>query len=268
MTARRASMITSWPRAIASGLYRILRLIVETYRLGFTAWKLAPLFVAIAALTEFAQHVVEIRIGMFTSLAAAKALQNDALRWDFGYVKVAGVVLTILLVGRFWGVGSSPRRTLRMSLANVAQVLLAIALLAASTFLLASPRFALPGSSDIIRDVAGWVIQGGLILWLGARLFEIPGLTLRRSFTEYFPSIAVMLLLFVAAMLPAQVPHRFAHQIVLGQPAVTTWIIMALDAVLIGTMAALGGSALYLGCRCGLTWRGWKPFAEPSQCRR
>ena len=255
--------VASWPVAIVRGAWRIVRLIGETYRLGFTAWRLAPFFAAIAAITEFAQHAVEIRLGMFASLASFRALQNDPLRWDAGYAKFAGVVITILLVGRFWGVGRSRRRALHVSPADIGRVLIAIALLAGSTVLLASPRFALPGWLDIVRGVAGWVIQGGLILWLGAVLFNVPGLTLRRSFTDYFPSAVVMLLLFLSGMLPAQIPHRLAHDVALGQPAAIVWILMALDALIVGTMAALGGSALYLGSRCGLTWRGWRPIDEP-----
>ena len=145
---------------------------------------------------------------------------------------------------------------------RISQALLAVALLAGSTFLLASPRFALPGSLDVVREISGWILQCGLILWLGAILFDISGLTLRRAFTTYFPSAIVVLLLFVAAMLPAQVPHRFAHSIVLGQPAAIAWAIMAIDALVVGTMAALGGSALYVGCRSGLTWRGWRPLDD------
>ena len=254
--------IASWPAAIVRGVWRIARLIGETYRLGFTAWRLAPLFVAVAALTEFAQHVVEIRLGMFASRASFRALQNDPLRWDAGYAKFAGVILTMLLVARFWGVGRSWRRTLHLPLANIGRARAALVLLAVSTFLLASPRFALPGSLDIVRGVAGWVIQSGLILWLAAILFSLPGPTLRQSFTDYFPSAVVMLLLFLAGMLPAQIPHRFAHDIALGQPTAVVWLLVAIDALIVGTMAALGGTGLYLGSRCGLTWRGWRPIGE------
>ncbi len=266
MTTLSADQRVSWPTAIARGvrgLWRIVRLIGETYRLGFTAWRVAPLFVAVAAATEFAQHVIEIRLGMFASLASFKALQNDPLRWDFGYAKFAGVMITLLLIGRFWGVGRSWRRTLHMPAADIGRALLCIALLAGSTFLLASPSFALPGAFDFVRQITGWVVQCGLILWLCGVLFATPGLTLRRSFTDYFPSAIVMLLLFVAGMLPAQIPHRFLHHIALGQPAAVTWALMALDALVVGTMAALGGSGLYLGSRCGLTWRNWRPFREP-----
>lgn len=262
MTAPSAAAITSWLSAITRGSWRVLRLIGKTYRLGFAAWRLAPAFVAVASIAEFAQHIVEIRLGMFASLASAKALQNDPLRWDFGYAKIAGVVITILLIGRFWGVGRSWRQTVCMPPAVIGKALLAIVLLAGSTFLLASPRFTLPGAVDIIRDVAGWIVQCGLILWLCATLFDVPAVTLRRSFTDYLPSAIVMLLLFGAGMLPAQLPHRLAHHIVLGQPVAITWAIMAIDALVIGTMAALGGSALYLGCKCGLTWRGWRPTEE------
>ena len=63
---------------------------------------LAPAVLALVVIPEFAQHVVEIRIGMFESAEAARSLQNEPTRWAFGYIKIAGLVLTFLAAARFW----------------------------------------------------------------------------------------------------------------------------------------------------------------------
>ena len=63
---------------------------------------LAPAVLALVVIPEFAQHVAEIRLGMFESVEQARSLQNDPTRWAFGYVKIAGLVLTFLAAARFW----------------------------------------------------------------------------------------------------------------------------------------------------------------------
>lgn len=70
----------------------------------------APGLVALAVVPEFMQHVAEIRLGMFESLADARALAIDPTHWAFGYVKLAGFGLAILLLARLWATGGSPRR--------------------------------------------------------------------------------------------------------------------------------------------------------------
>ena len=76
----------------------MLRLILDTYRRGLAAIVLVPGFLLVAAIPEFVQHVAEIRMGMFTSVIAAKAIANSAERWGFGYFKLAGLLLALTLV--------------------------------------------------------------------------------------------------------------------------------------------------------------------------
>ena len=53
----------------------------SVFRDGFRIWILAPIIPALIGLPEFAQHVVEIQIGMFDSREAGQALANDPTRW-------------------------------------------------------------------------------------------------------------------------------------------------------------------------------------------
>ncbi len=68
--------------AIRRGIVQLVRAVLDTYRLGFAAWRAVPGFIAISAIPEFVQHIVEIRLGMFASRDAARALANDPLRWS------------------------------------------------------------------------------------------------------------------------------------------------------------------------------------------
>ena len=77
------------------------------FRDGLRIWLLAPIIPALIVLPEFAQHVVEIQIGIFDSRDAGQALANDPTRWMFGYAKLAGLVFAILATVRFWGARSN-----------------------------------------------------------------------------------------------------------------------------------------------------------------
>ncbi|MFN3511007.1 MAG: hypothetical protein ACK4ZA_06600, partial [Tsuneonella troitsensis] len=44
---------------------------------SFRIWWLAPVIPLIAVLPEFAQHVAEVRLGMFDSIEQARAIAND-----------------------------------------------------------------------------------------------------------------------------------------------------------------------------------------------
>lgn len=239
----------------------IFRAILDTYILGFKAWRLVPGFIAISAVTEFIQHIVEIRLGMFASRDAARALANDSLRWDFGYAKIAGLVIAMILIGRYWAVGRSWRRALFVPLPTIARTLLAVAVFMSTSFLLSSRVFALPTALDVARSVMSFILQTGLIAWIVGIVFEDKTMTLRRAFTERFPAaIVITALFFMAILVPGQFIHGLDHRFALRQPAAVVWALMIFDALVVGTMAALAGSALYVGYRSGLTWRGWRPL--------
>lgn len=247
--------------AIRRGIGQLFRAVIDTYRLGFTAWRAVPGFIAIAAVPEFLQHIVEIRLGMFASRDAARALANDPLRWEFGYAKLTGLVIAMILIGRYWAVGRSWRRALLVPLAVLGRAVIAIAVFVGAGLLLSSNVLALPVTLDVARSIVSMIIQTGLIAWIVGIAFEDGTISLRRAFTERFPSAIVMTALFMLAMLvPGQFIHGLDHRFALGQPAPIVWALMTFDALVVGTMAALAGSALYVGYRSGLTWRGWRPI--------
>lgn len=249
--------------AIWHGIGQLVRAVIDTYRLGFKSWLFVPGFIAISAIPEFVQHIVEIRLGMFASRDAARALANSPLRWEFGYAKLAGLVIAMILIGRYWAVGRSWRRALLVPLPIVGRALLAIAILAAASYVLSPALVALPMTADVARSIVSMIVQTGLFAWIICILFEDRTITLARAFTERFPSAIVMTLLFFVAMLPGQFVHGLDHRFALGRPAAIVWALMTFDALVVGTLAALSGSGFYVGYRSGLTWRGWRPV-DPS----
>lgn len=246
---------------IARGLVHLLRLMLDTYPRGFAVIRLVPGFLLVAAIPEFVQHIAEIRMGMFVSIANAKALSNSALRWDFGYFKLAGLALALILVARFWAKGRSWRAALLIPPRVLGHALIAVGVIVGLGLLLAPERLALPMPLDVTRTILSSLIQTGLFAWAVGIVLEDRTLTLRNVFTERFPSAIVITILFAVGMLPLQVVHGLDHRFALGRPEAIVWALMTWDALLVGVMAMLGGSGIYLGYASGLTWRGWRPIA-------
>ncbi|HEU0045302.1 hypothetical protein [Sphingomonas sp.] len=233
------------------------RALLDTYRLGGRAFVAAPALVVIAIAPEFVQHVVEIRLGMFDSLADARALASDPTRWGFGYVKLAGFGLAILLVARFWALGSVRRAVLMPPLA-IGRLLLALAVVLGTGFLF--ERIAALTTSTALWamiNLLSWTLQMGLTVWLVATLVEDRATTIRTAFTSRLPTAALLLLLLAAAFAPAQMLHGLNHRWALGQPGWLVWTLMVWDSLVVGLLASLTGSALWVGYGSGASWRGW-----------
>lgn len=226
--------------------------LVELYRRGFLLFALAPLIVALVVLPEFLQHVVEIRLGMFESIARARELANDPTRWAFGYVKLTGFLLAILGAARFWNAREQGGRW--WDLRNVAWIRLALGV---ALFVGAS---ALP--EPLHGRVPEWAFQ--LLYWslslatlplllviLGA-LFGENGGSLVAGYLRGWRWLPLLLLLLVAAYGPAMAVHYGLHRLAVGQPAALIWPLMTLDSLVVGLNAALVGGALSLACRA---WR-------------
>lgn len=233
------------------------RAVVETYRLGGRAVKAAPFILAIAVVPEFLQHIAEIHLGMFESIDRFRALANDPLRWGFGYVKVAGFVTAILAVARFWSVGSV-RRTLLIppkTLGRVAAGLI-VGLVVAWPFMWLDKQ-GVSSAINVPLQIVSMVIQGGFLIYVVGALIENASVTPRRAMTSLLPAAIVLSVLAALAFAPAQALHMANHKLALGQPLPIIWALMVFDALWVGLFSALVGSALFVGVRTGLTWKGW-----------
>jgi hypothetical protein len=235
----------------------VARSLFDTYRLGGTMFLVAPAIVAISALPEFAQHVAEILLGMFDSREAARSVADSPVRWGFGYVKIAGLVLAMLLTARFWASGGSVRRAFLVSPMILVRTAAAIAVMVLSGVALDYLARQLPPLAGTVVTLFAAVLQAGLSLWAIAQLLEDREVTLRRSLTTHLPTAALLLLLFAAAMAPAQLLHGLNHRLALGQPDALVWGLMVFDSLLVGLMAVLAGSGFYVAFRAAPTWRGW-----------
>ena len=82
-------------------------------------------------------------------------------------------------------------------------------------------------------------------------------MTPKRAMTSLLPAGIVLSVLAAVAFGPAQALHMANHKLAMGQPLPIVWALMVFDALWVGLFAALVGSALFVGVKTGLTWKGW-----------
>ena len=220
--------------------------LIEQYRKGFALFIVGPLVLALIIIPEFAQHVVEIQIGMFDSREAGKALSNDPTRWAFAYVKLAGLALTFFAAARFWwtrehgGIWWDLRQmhwpnlligtVLFVGIGMVAEPFGAY--LAATPFMLLQIFFSLLSMPMLFYALSG--------------LFGDATVTIKQVMTKSWTYLPLLLLLLAAGFAPAQYLHGMNHAWAFGQHPALVWALMIFDSLVVGLLASLVGSAMYV----------------------
>jgi len=225
----------------------LLDRIWSVLRDGVRIWTLAPLIPALILLPEFAQHVVEIQIGMFESRELGRALSDDLTRWAFGYIKIAGLLLSILATIRFWGAIRHGKPWWNLGSVAWTNVLIAIVLTALTTV----PGTLLEGT--IGEEKAGWIDTAIALATLPLIVLLVRGISgdrdtsLQSAFRyDWFPAIRV--LVFAAMVwVPLQYLHGKNHDWAFGAPDGLVWFLMIFDSVVVGLLATLAGTAIHHG---------------------
>ncbi len=208
---------------------------------------LAPAVLALVVIPEFAQHVAEIRLGMFESVEQARSLQNDPTRWAFGYVKIAGVVLTFLATARFWWTREHGGKW--WDVRDLAWSRLALGTLI--VFGVGSLPELFKGTLDeqtvtILGIVMMLLTLPGLFILL-AGLFGDRATPLAAMWRRGSPWLLLTAGLLVLAFLPASWLHSMNHRWGMGAGPAKLWGLMIWDSLLVGLLAGLVGTALHLG---------------------
>ena len=241
---RLLSRAAGWPLTLLGAL-------AEVYRKGALLPILAPAIFAIVVLPEGAQHVVEIELGMFASKEAFIANAADSTRMAFGAVKIAGLVLCMLLTARFWHTGSV-RAAMLMPPRDLGRTIFAAAIGYAAS--LPAEWAATTQQPPFVYwpvVAASWLVSFLLLVYLIGALLGDREMTLRAAFTRGWKVLPLLALLVVAAFWPASMLHAYAHKFALGGSPALVWTVMAADALLVGLMAALTGSAMAVSYRIG-----------------
>lgn len=230
-----------------AGFQRAGQALAQLYPMGVSVlWK-APLVLALVIVPEFIQHIVEIRIGMFDSLEAFRSLQLDETRMAVGFVKIAGLVLATVASARFCATrdqGIAWYSPAGIDWRRFGLGFLLFMLLPAAPALFGS----LIGKSNAqtIGIIISILLLPTLFLML-AGLFGDRITSHRDMWRRSWPWAALMALLLVLAFVPAQWLHAMNHEWALGADPAAVWALMIFDSLLVGLIAGLTGTALYLG---------------------
>lgn len=242
---------------LTSGVSGTLWALVAVIRQALRTLLLAPVIVAISVLPEFAQHAAEIHLGMYESKDAFRAAGDDPLRWAFAYPKIAGFVLAILLAARFCASGSV-RKAFLIGWSTLLRLAFAIGITLAAEYPFDRVEALIDSAAaDTALSIASALVQAGLLVYLIGALLGDRSISLRRAFTERWPTALLVVLLAAAVFVPGQALHTGNHHAAFGQPAIMVWLLMLFDSLWVGLMAAGLGAALCVGYAAGPTWRGW-----------
>lgn len=224
-----------------------LRALGALYRDGARLLWLAPLIPLLAIVPEFVQHIAEVRLGMFESRENFVALDQDPARMSFGYAKIAGLVLAMLAAARFWGDAAHRWWDLRGVLWK--RFGLAIVLNAAVALPIEAMRGRIGDNVLLAVQTVLTVATLPLIVYLFAAFLGNSAMTLRAAFTSGWRRLPLLMLLLVAAFVPAQAVHQLNHTVALGRPETLVWLLMVWDSLLVGLLACWVGTAMAMSCR-------------------
>lgn len=221
--------------------------LVQTLRDGVSLFWLAPVIVALIVIPEFIQHVAEIRIGMFDSKEAFRQMADDPRRMVWGYLKIAGLLLAILAATRFWGARARGQEW--WDIRRIAWANLAVAL-ALTIVIGIAPMTLGPFIGDEAAGVIGLIISIAtlpLIALLVAGLVGDRQASLKSVFrTGWLASLRILVFAAVA-WVPLQWLHGQNHEWAIGAGRSTVWSLMVFDALVVGLLAAMAGTAFHHG---------------------
>jgi len=215
---------------------------------GFRIWWLAPLVPLLAVVPEAAQHLAEIRIGMFDSLQAARVVADDPRRMVWGYLKIAGLLLAILATVRFWAARGSGRPWWDLRGVAWRNLLLAVLLMGLSLVPAAALKWAVgEARAGLWIDIAVTLATLPLLTLLAGGLAGDRELGLRAVFRNGW---LTSLRIFVFAALvwaPLAVLHMMNHRWAMGGPDWAVWLLMGFDSLVVGLLATMAGAAIHHG---------------------
>ena len=197
-----------------------------------------PLLALVPVVVEMIQHIVEMRIGMYDSIAMAKQAEHDPWRMGFGMLKIIALLLPIYWVTRFIHFDRDAKRAAAWDATAVrlfaVYMLLQIAIAAIQLFALPATASWLLGTfvfTEIFAALtAAWCVAaplGNPIIGLSASA---------RMMTRFLPAT---ILIFLAAMLPLMVPHYILGAAAIFGPAWSKWPILIVDSLLVGWLCAV-----------------------------
>lgn len=215
-----------------------------TFR-GSIAFLIAcPLLALVPVAFEMLQHLGEVHIGMYDSIAAAKATEHHPLRMALGMVKVVALIVPGYWIIRFfaWRDGAAASRV------DGRAVLLFAGVVAFHAALAALQLFVLPPTVGVL--LAGFAVGQAIAClvpaWTVAAALgnaAIGPLASARIMARQLPFTFALLML---TMLPLMIPHYALGAAALFAGKALLWPILLVDALLVGWLCAVMVAGSYV----------------------
>ncbi|MFA6123932.1 hypothetical protein [Sphingomonas sp.] len=209
----------------------------ETYR-GSIAFMIAcPLLTMVPVVFEILQHIIEVKIGLYASVAAAKALEHDPWRMGFGMLKVAALTVPTYWIVRFlaW---RDPMRAARLEMPAVRlfAVVLVVQLASAALQLFVLPR---DGWLLLVEFIVLQVLAVLLHPWFVAAALGNGAINPRRSVGIMARQTLWSFVFMLVAILPLMIPHYILGALAIIGPKSLLGPVLVVDSVLVGWLSAI-----------------------------
>ncbi|MEP9359898.1 hypothetical protein [Sphingomonas sp. KR3-1] len=202
---------------------------------------LCPLLFLLPVAVELLQHWAEVHVGMYASIAAAKAVEHDPLRMAIGHAKVIALFLLGYWVVRFLAHGDSAREAVRYDRVAVrlfawvmAWGLFWLVLVqdgpALAPALGLSPRAMAFTQLGVI--LASMFFELCLSAWKAAAPLGNARITFLRSLAMILGSFWWAVGLMFLTVIPLLVVHYVLAAVAIGKGPAVLWTVLAIDAVL------------------------------------
>jgi hypothetical protein len=203
-----------------------------------------PLLALVPVVFELLQHVAEVHIGMYDSIAAAKALEHHPLRMALGMVKVLALLVPTYWITRFVHT-RDPRFAARRD--PLAMRLFA-GVVAIHIALSAAQLFGLPQTpAALLAGLAGGlIVQCLLVAWTVAATLGDASIGPVASVRIMARRLPWTIAFTVVAMLPLMIPHYLLGAAAIMAPRVWLWPILTVDALLVGWLCAVMAASNYV----------------------
>ena len=227
-------------------LRTILSAVAQYLTLSVSLFWVGPIVVALVVVPEFAQHVAEIHLGMFDSVAAQKLAGNDPLRWAFGYAKIAGLVLTFIASARFWWCRAHGGRW--YDIRRLAWVRLVIGFVLFMAIGSIGELFALIADrkAPVAVSIVFSLLSLPFLFVMLAGLFGDRATPMKALIAKSWPWLLLLALLLPLLFAPLSWLHGMNHKWALGAPDAMVWALMIFDSLVVGLMASSIGAALFV----------------------
>lgn len=249
--------------------YRMLKSDIKSIYSWSWAFAFAcPVLFMIPVLVEFAQHVVEMQGGMYTSPKGAAAFADDPLRTQFGFAKVVALLLPGYWLTRFvlFGYDAAAARRIEWPAAGLWSVIFALGAGQAYWGLFGSPWSQMLGIADesvagainaslsLVGGVMGIYLMAWGLAWAVGNAAIGPLQSIRIMHGSFWRTVV----LIIAGTLPLMAVHyALGYAAIHFGAAAFDWALMVVDSIVTGFLALTVAGGSVAAVRHAAEKSGW-----------